>query len=87
MKSTVHIKKYIPFPKNKQCLFFVVLFSRQVMSDSFETPWTIARQAPLSMGYPRLVNIGVACHFLLQGFFPTQGSNPALPHYRWVLYG
>ena len=23
------------------------------MSDSFATPWTAARQAPLSMGYPR----------------------------------
>ena len=24
---------------------------------------------------------GVGCHFLLQGIFPTQGSNPGLPHY------
>ena len=24
-----------------------------VMSDSFETPWTVAPQAPLSMGFPR----------------------------------
>ena len=31
-------------------------------------------------------NIGVHCHFLLQGFFPTQGSNPGLPHYRQILY-
>ena len=23
---------------------------------------------------------GVGCHFLLQGIFPTQGSNPGLPH-------
>ena len=23
------------------------------MSDSFETPWTIAHQAPLAMGFPR----------------------------------
>ena len=23
------------------------------MSDSFATPWTVARQAPLSMGFPR----------------------------------
>ena len=23
-------------------------------------------------------NIGVGCHFLLQGIFPTQGSNPAI---------
>ena len=23
---------------------------------------------------------------LLQGIFPTQGSNPSLPHYRKILY-
>ena len=30
--------------------------------------------------------IGVGCHALLQGIFPTQGSNPGLPHCRWILY-
>ena len=29
---------------------------------------------------------GVGCHALLQGIFPTQGSNPGLPHCRWILY-
>ena len=32
---------------------------------------------------------GVGCHFLLQGIFPTQGSNLCLLrllHYRWILY-
>ena len=29
---------------------------------------------------------GVGCHFLLQGIFPTQGSNPGLPHCRRILY-
>ena len=28
---------------------------------------------------------GVGCHFLLQGIFPTQGSNPGLPHCRQML--
>ena len=31
-------------------------------------------------------NTGVVCHFLLQGIFPTQGSNPGLPHSRQTLY-
>ena len=31
-------------------------------------------------------NTGVGCHVLLQGIFPTQGSNPGLPHCRWKLY-
>ena len=31
-------------------------------------------------------NTGVGCHFLLQGIFPTQGSNLGLPHCRQTLY-
>ena len=31
-------------------------------------------------------NIGVGCHAFLQGIFPTQGSNPDLPHCRQILY-
>ena len=31
-------------------------------------------------------NTGVGCHALLQGILPTQGSNPDLPHCRWILY-
>ena len=31
-------------------------------------------------------NTGVGCHALLQQIFPTQGSNPGLPHYRQSLY-
>ena len=27
-------------------------------------------------------NTGVGCHALLQGIFPTQGTNPGLPHCR-----
>ena len=30
---------------------------------------------------------GVDCHFLLQGIFLTQGSNPDLPHCRYVYDG
>ena len=31
-------------------------------------------------------NTGVGCHALLQGIFPTQASNPGLPHWRHTLY-
>ena len=31
----------------------VVLSRHSVVSNSFATPWTIARQTPLSMGFPR----------------------------------
>ena len=32
------------------------------------------------------MNTGVGCHFLLQGIFPTHGSNPGLLHCRHILY-
>ena len=51
----------------------------------FATPWTVALQAPLSMGFSRQYT-GVDCHFLLQGIFPTQGLNPGLSHCRQTLY-
>ena len=31
-------------------------------------------------------SLGVDCHFLLQGIFPTQGTNLGLPHCRQMLY-
>ena len=49
------------------------------------TLWTIAHQAPQSKGFPGK-NIGVGCHFLFQGIFPTHGSNPHLLHCRHILY-
>ena len=51
----------------------------------FATPWTVAHQAPLSMGFPSK-NIGVGCHFLLHRIFPSQRSNLDLLHCRWILY-
>ena len=41
------------------------------------TPWTVAYQPPLSMELSSK-NTGVHCHFLLQGIFRIQGSNPHL---------
>ena len=33
-----------------------------------------------------LQNTGIGSLSLLQGIFPTQGSNPGLLHCRWILY-
>ncbi|XP_070336645.1 coiled-coil domain-containing protein 171 isoform X5 [Odocoileus virginianus] len=38
-----------------------------------------AVKVPMSMDSPGK-NLGVGCHFLLQGIFPTQGLNPCLLH-------
>ena len=51
----------------------------------FATPWTVAYQAPPSMEFSRQENWS-GCHFLLQGIFSTQGSNPGFPHCRQTLY-
>ena len=54
--------------------------SRSVMSDSLQPhglyrPWNSPGQ-----------NTGVGSLSLFQGIFPTQGSNPGLPHCRQILY-
>ena len=51
----------------------------------FATPWTVACQASLLLGFSRQ-DTGVGCHFLLQGIFPTQGLNPGLLYCRQTLY-
>ena len=52
----------------------------------FLTIWMVAYLCP--WGFPG-ENTGVGCHFLLQGIFPTQWSNPrflCLLHCRQILY-
>ena len=54
--------------------------SHSVMSDSMKphglySPWNCPGQ-----------NTGVGSFSLLQGIFPTQGSNPGFPHCRQILY-
>ena len=51
----------------------------------FATPWTVARQAPLSMGFSRK-EYGNGLPFPSPGIFPTQGSNPGLLHCKQTLY-
>ena len=50
------------------------LFSRVQL---FVTLWTVAHQAPLSMGFSRQ-EYWTELHALFQGIFLTQGSNPCL---------
>ena len=54
-----------------------------VGSDS-ETPRTVAHQALRCMAFSRQEYQLAGCHFLLQGIFPTQGSNPRL-FYLWQI--
>ena len=47
------------------------------MSSSFMTPWTVVTRFLSPWDFPGK-GTGVGCHFLLQGIFPTQGSNLGL---------
>ena len=51
----------------------------------FASPWTLAYQNPCPWNFPGK-STGVGCHSLLQGIFPTQESNPGLPHCRQILH-
>ena len=51
----------------------------------FVIPWTVVYQASLSLGFSRQ-EYWNGCHFLLQGIFLTQGSNPGLLQGRQILY-
>ena len=59
--------------------------SRSVVSDSLR-PHRLQPARFLSPWNSPGKNTGVGCHALLQGIFPTQGSNPGLPHCRQILY-
>ena len=55
----------------ERCVCVLSHFSRVRL---FATPWTVAHQAPLSLGFSRQ-EYWSDCHALLQGIFATQGSN------------
>ena len=54
--------------------------SHSVVSDSLWPHWLYSPWNSLGQ------NTGVGSLSLLQGIFPTQESNPGLPHCRWILY-
>ena len=56
----------------------ISLFSPYVLSDSFATPWTVALQAPLSMGFPRQ-EYWRGLPFPSPGDLPNTGIEPVPP--------
>ena len=72
----------VNFPNRKKKITLKVSVSRSVVA----TPWTVAYQAALSMEFSRQKSWSGCDLSLLQGIFPTQGSNPGLLHCRQILY-
>ena len=56
----------------------LLLFSRSVMSDSFVTPWTLARRAPLSIWFSRQESWS-GLQFPSPGDLPDPGIKPTSP--------
>ena len=56
----------------------LLLFICSVVSDSFATPWTVAHQTPLSMGFPRQ-EYWSGLPWPPSGDLPNPGIEPASP--------
>ena len=59
-------------------LLLLLLFNCSVMSHSFETPWMVALQAPLSKGFPRQ-EYWSGLSFHSPGYLPDPRIEPASP--------
>ena len=64
------------------CLTLSLLLSRSVVSD-FVTPWTVVRQAPLSMDLPGKVLEWAATSFSRRD--PGPGVEPGFLLCRWIV--
>ena len=72
-----------------------IVFSAICFPNFSETQWSESHSVMSNSSWPHGLyspwnspsqNTGVGRHSLLQGIFLTQGSNPGLPHCRWILY-
>ena len=68
------------------CFIHVCVLCRFSHVRLFVTPWTVACQAPLFMGFPRQ-EYWSGLPFPLQGIFPTQGLKLHLFHLLALLGG
>ena len=59
-------------------MLFLLLLSDRVVSNSFATPWTVARQVPLSMGVFRQ-EYWSGLPFPSSGDLPNPGIEPMPP--------
>ena len=78
--SFSRVRVRVPHPESlpERCVCVCVCVNRSVVSDSFATVWTVARQAPLSMGFSRQKHrSGLPCP--PPGDLPDPGTKPVSP--------
>ena len=87
--------KHKGFLKNKnsegQSLHQMSRCNLKLISNKLKVKVKVTQSCPTLQGVHRPwnspgQNIGTGSLSLLQGIFPTQGSNPGFPHCRWILY-
>ena len=61
------------------------MFSHFSCIQVFATPWTVPARFLCLWGFPSK-NTEEGSHSLLQGIFPTQGSNPSFLQSKQILY-
>ena len=82
-RNTLTIQCHCYFLGQRCCLGGLCVLSLFGRVWLFATPWTAARQAPLSMRFSKQ-EYWSGSPFPLQGIFPAQGSNPCLLHWQAV---
>ena len=73
-RTTIKLS-YSSKTKFPQSILLLLLFSQEVMSDSFVIPWTVTHQAPLSLGFPRQ-EYWSWLPFPSPGYLPDTGFEP-----------
>ena len=72
-------------PPGKPTVTIFAVLSHSLVSDSLRSHGLQPTRLLCPWDSPGK-NTGVGCHALLQGIFPTQGSNPGIPHCGRILY-
>ena len=67
------------------CIYSTCMFTHSVMSNSLPLRGPQPTRLLCPWDFPDK-HTGVGCHFLFQGIFPSQESNPSLSHCRQIVY-
>ena len=88
--TALNTKSFFIVTLNEWIVWFVNYLNKTPKKKRSESHWVVSDcSRPHGLYHPWNapgLNTGVGSHSLLQGIFPTQGSNPGLPHCRRILH-